>query len=236
MDSRVVNRRIKTDIWPLLREHGFSHFTSRTAWRYLPEQVHVVNFQSFNAHQAGVMNITTFSFHLNLGVYLAAIPSQYGKDVPLRNGQPAPAEWACHLRRMLGKPIVQRTLESAARPDVGRDNWRWYWIVDGEGTNLGELMDAARAALGSQALPWFARFTDPREVLRTLVEEEDSIPDTWGFGRLGSPSRNYFIGYVARSLGETDIARRGLTAALESGCYETVRPRLLSDLAQLRGR
>jgi hypothetical protein len=72
MDSRVVSRSIKNEIWPLLRKSGFSAFSARTAWRFAPEQTHVVNFQSFNTYLAERLGCTTVSFGLNLGIYFTA--------------------------------------------------------------------------------------------------------------------------------------------------------------------
>jgi len=74
MDSRIVAREIKNEIWPLLRNHGFSEFTGKSAWRRLPEQIHVVNFQSFSRYLAERVGCTTFSFALNLGIYFRTIP------------------------------------------------------------------------------------------------------------------------------------------------------------------
>jgi hypothetical protein len=60
MDSQVVAREIKSEIWPVLRRAGFDKFSPKTAWRYTPEQIHVVNFQSFNSHLAEGVGYTTF--------------------------------------------------------------------------------------------------------------------------------------------------------------------------------
>lgn len=81
MDSRVVSRSIKNEIWPLLRKSGFSAFSARTAWRFAPEQTHVVNFQSFNTYLAERLGCTTVSFGLNLGIYLphTCVPPQVGR-------------------------------------------------------------------------------------------------------------------------------------------------------------
>lgn len=67
MDSKVVNRAIKANVWPMLKEHGFGHFTTRTAWRHDHDRIDVINFQSFNSYQASVIGCTTYSFALRLG-------------------------------------------------------------------------------------------------------------------------------------------------------------------------
>ena len=82
MDSKVVAREIKQEIWPLLRRERFTEFSPKTAWRLTSDQIHVVNYQSFNSYLAQGVGCTTFSFALNLGIVFRAIPFQY----PVKKG------------------------------------------------------------------------------------------------------------------------------------------------------
>ena len=104
MNSRIVAKGIKNEIWPLLRESGFDAFTLKTAWRHLPEQIHVVNFQSFNAYLSEGLGCTTFSFALNLGIFFRAIPALFGK-VP--DSPEKPHEYECHFRLKLSVDITE---------------------------------------------------------------------------------------------------------------------------------
>ena len=61
MDSSVVNGWIRKRIWPVLRDGGFTRFTPRTAWRYIPTRIEIVNFQSFNSYLAESVGATTYS-------------------------------------------------------------------------------------------------------------------------------------------------------------------------------
>lgn len=234
MDSRTVSRRIKERVWPSLRENGFSRFTSRTAWRYAGRQVHVVNFQSFSTHLAGAMNITTYSFALNLGVYLLDVPAKHPREEPpTKYGEPVPQEFACHMRQSLAKSVDQRDLEIAARRKGAPTNWSQLFIVGENGVNLDAVVENSRQRLANEGLPWFDRFADLREVVRTLREDDESMEHTWGFGRPGSPSRNYMLGYVALALGDRELARTSLRAALDSGCFGSAQARMEADLGGL---
>ena len=109
MDSKVVAREIKREIWPLLRREGFMEFSPKTAWRHTPDQIHVVNYQSFNSYLAEGVGCTTFSFALNLGIFFRAIPFEY----PVKKGpDPSvkPQEYHCHFRHRLVKGIDQPVL------------------------------------------------------------------------------------------------------------------------------
>jgi hypothetical protein len=106
MDSRIVAREIMNEIWPFLRQIGFTEFSNKTAWRRLSEQIHVVNFQSFNSYIAEGVGCTTFSFALNLGIYFRSIPLDY----PIRKGpDPSvkPQEYHCHFRQKLLKRTIR---------------------------------------------------------------------------------------------------------------------------------
>src|SRR4051812_39446034 len=101
MDSKIVNREIRREIWPALKAVGFAQFTSRTAWRHSEWKIDVVNFQSFNSYLAQGLGCTTFSFSLNLGCYLNAVPVK--SNVKLTKSLLTPQEYQCHLRRRLSR-------------------------------------------------------------------------------------------------------------------------------------
>jgi hypothetical protein len=211
MDSRVVAREIKNEIWPLLRHHGFTSFSAKTAWRHLTEQIHVVNFQSFNSYLAEGVGCTTFSFALNLGIYFRAIPVNY----PIGKG-PGPAvkpqEYHCHFRHRLLKGIEQVVLPR-------RDTW----YVEPDGSNLLETLADARTLLQNEGLPWFDRFKSLEEVLRLLMEQEQ-LPEVLATRR--SPARKNMIGHIARSLGKIEISEP-MIAEAESE-FEAIRVQYLS--------
>jgi hypothetical protein len=183
MDSRIVTREIRREIWPFLRQNGFDKFSGRTAWRNLPDQIHVVNFQSFNSYLAGGIGATTFSFALNLGIYFRAVPMWHptpaSQDPSVR-----PEEYHCHFRLKLSKEIEQPLLP---RRDV--------WFVAPDGTNLLETLADARAVILNDGLPWFAKSLSLEEVLRSLLEDPNR-----------SPIRKHMIGHIAKSLGLDELA------------------------------
>jgi hypothetical protein len=52
MDSKIVSRELWKVVRPLLRDAGWTSFSSRTARRFTQSRIDVVNFQSFNSHLA----------------------------------------------------------------------------------------------------------------------------------------------------------------------------------------
>ena len=217
MDSKAVNRRIKAEVWPLLRDAGFTRFSSRTAWRHRERQVDVVNFQSFNSYNASVLGCTTYSFSVNLGCYLLEVPESFPsvKDI---GGTPLPEEYQCHFRGRLAKQLRQPEF-----PD------KQIWFVDAEGAYIAAALHDVRMKLSRDALPWFDRLSDRGEALRILREDEEIMGQLWGFGRQGSPTRLYLTGYVALAAGRHDIAREALQAAASKPSFSQIAERLRTD-------
>jgi hypothetical protein len=219
MDSKVVSRELWKVVRPLLKEAGWDSFTSRTARRVSDSRVDVVNFQSFNSYLASAIGSTTYSFSIRLGCFLRVIPDSI---VKFKNGAPMPEEYHCHLRRTLHKKFPQ---PECARSDV--------FFVDPAGKYLPLAVEAARAGITSEGFDWFHRFSDMREVLRTLLEDDETDDGTWGFGANPSPARNLYRGYVALSLGNTELAFNDLSRAASSSSFEQLRERIKIDLSRI---
>ena len=201
MNSTAVNRHIRAFVWPILRDHKFSAFTSRSAWRQHESGVDVVNFQSFNRSLADAIGCSTFSFAINLGVSLACVPSDHPPAI--RGGAACPEEYACHLRRR-----VHSTLPTLPQyPDI--------WPVNDDEAECEATVQAAALELVDTALPWFDAFRDSSAVYR-MLRDEDQPPDplTQLPGNPGSPIRNIVTGYVALNLGEQEQAASHLREAL----------------------
>jgi hypothetical protein len=224
MDSRSVNKEIRERIKPLLKDAGFSQFTSRTGWRYATNRIDVVNFQSFSSYLASRVGCTTYSFALNLGCYLTYIPYPYGASRPIqKEGRLIPKEYECPFRRPLNKSISQ--------PEFPRKN---IWYVDPDGRFLGPAISDAALMIVKKAFPWFERFSDDSEVLRTLLKEKQEDGGTHGFGANPSPARSYLTGYTALFLRNPALAVEHLDKALASGCYHKVEAQLKADLAGVK--
>ena len=221
MDSKTVSRGIKNEIWPILKKNGFSHFTSRNAWRFHSDRIDVINFQAFNSYNAGLMGCTTFSFAVNLGCYLIYIPDHAG---PLKesDGKLLPDESQCHMRRRIQPRDKRSIVERFFKRNVPKDVWR----IDENGSNLTASIEEVASSLQNKGFQWFSRFAEPEQVLRILTSEPENMDELWGFGNNPSPRRSYYIGYAALRSGQHELATTHLNFALTSGCYETVENQL----------
>jgi uncharacterized protein DUF4304 len=221
VDSFVVNKEIKSIIRPMLQVAGFTQFSPRTAWRYGDKKIDVVNFQSFNSYLANSVGCTTYSFCARLGCSFEAIPR--GERIKQKEGYLRPEEYECHFRSTLLKTIRQSNLK---RRDI--------WYVDPSGENLGEVIEDAKKAILEKGIPWFHRFDDPQEILRTLLKDSPSNEGTHGFGTKQSPDRHFKTGFVALSLGKMPLAIEHLQKALGSGFFKEFEPKMRAVLGQMK--
>lgn len=224
MDSKVVSKCIRNIVWPCLKPLGFSGVKGRTAWRVWSHGVDVVNFQSFNSYLAGGVGSTTYSFAVNLGIHFDYISPVHGrKDWVSGDGLLLPKEYQCEFRSGLEKTIPQDEL-----PRKG------IWFVREDGSNVEEMVDNARDVILHVGLPWFERFRDPHEVLRTLIDDREKMEGgTYGFGNNPSPIRAYMLGYVSKHLGDSEGASHYFQRLMESGKMPYVHDRLKEELKTL---
>ncbi|MDX5299509.1 MAG: hypothetical protein LPK85_11245 [Gammaproteobacteria bacterium] len=209
MDSKVVSRAIKAEVWPLLRDAGFSVFSPRTAWRQHFNRVDVFSFQSFNAYNAGVIGCTTSSFSVRLGCFLLVVPPEHAPSrLKSKGGVLIPHEHECQFRGSLARTFQQPELE---RTDI--------WYVSPDGASLSRSIQDVRTQYAAHAAPWYAQFGSLEHVLDILEHRDEDMDRLWGFGRNPSPMRSYLSGYVARALGQGELARARLASALQSGCF-----------------
>lgn len=220
MDSKVVGRELWKMVRPLLEDEGWGSFSSRTARRFSNPRIDVVNFQSFNSYLASAIGSTTYSFSVRLGCFFTAIPHS---AIKVKDGLLMPEEYHCQLRYTLRKKFAQ---PECARTDV--------FYVDPEGKYLPTVIDAVRQGIATEGLSWFRRFSDMQEVLRTLIEDDETNEGTWGFGAKASPARNLYTGYVALCMGENQIAIDHLSQAAISPPYSRFHEQIKAQLASVK--
>lgn len=185
MENRHVNKSIAKKIKPLLQQRGFEAVSARNYLRYKKDRIEVINFQSFNSYQAEGMGCTTFSFAINLGILFLCVPHE---SIKLKDGKLLPKEYECDFRRRLYK--------------AGSD----IFSITSDGSNLDEVIEDAVTLIQNDAINWFAEFDDMKNVLNTLINANENMAGTWGFGNNSSPKRNYLTGFVAKNLCLWEIA------------------------------
>lgn len=163
MDSKTINKLIRSEVWPVLRQWGFQRFDARMAWREDGELIEVVQFQSFSSQLAGGIGCTTFSFALSIGVFVRGSGQELWvkKD---HKSQLLPNVSECHFQRGLRK---RSAVDGFLRDDI------FFVAEDGSTTSL--VLKEAIAVLQSEARSWFQKVGD-LEASIEWMERGNSIP------------------------------------------------------------
>jgi len=222
IDSTVVSSAVSAELRPILLHAGFEEITSRMAWRRGGDRVDVVSFEAFDSSKAEAPGSTPHSLAVKVGIFLRAVPAR--QSAKGGSGRPPRPEIAdCQFRRTLTKSLPQDELR---RTDV--------WYLDSRGANLSEVVRDLERTFRRDALPWFRRFDQPGEVLRTLFEDEQYADGgTWGFGRNPSPLRHFLIAHVALAQERVELAMQHLETVLESGVFPEYEREIKAHLHRL---
>jgi hypothetical protein len=73
----------------------------------------------------------------------------------------------------------------------------------------------ASKVIQAEGFTGFERFSDLKELLRTLIEERENIFKGWAMGPNPPAHRHYLTGYIAQALGERELALEHLKTAYE---------------------
>jgi hypothetical protein len=185
--NKDVNRALRELVWPALKPVGFGSRTGRVAWRDGRDQVDVVNFWSHNAYNAGALGINTLSFQLELGVFPRCRADEH---TPVKDGLLRPKDAHCEFRQGLRPPFDQAETD---RPEI--------WFIRSDGTNLHEVVEAARDTLLTDGLDWFRSLDGLERMLEVVRHTPDRMDGTWGMGHVGSPNRIALIAALEAAAG-----------------------------------
>jgi hypothetical protein len=206
MDSKAINKLIRSEVWPILREHGFSVFDSRSAFAYTGPFINVVSFQSFNSYLAGSLGCTTFSFTPRLGVYLIGSPRE---DRVKRDnaGRLRPFEYECSFRSELRK---RTPVDGFTRDDV--------FYIDANGSTTAQCFQELRYLCAEIAPLWFKTNNDLESLLSRMqsAEEPGSAPFLDAAGRPGSYNWNVLRSVLLLVKHRQAPNHQSASAALES--------------------
>jgi hypothetical protein len=180
MDSKAINKLIRSEVWPILRNQGFSVFDSRSAFAYKAPFINVLSFQSFNSYNAEILGCTTYSFVPRLGVYVVGSPGEH--RVKRDNaGRLRPFECECSFRGELRK---RTPVDGFAQDDI--------FYIDPNGRTTAQCFQELRCLSSEVAPLWFKANNDLDALLSRMrhAEEPNSAPFPDVIGLPGSYNWN----------------------------------------------
>ena len=223
VDSKGVSKAIAGRVWPALKELGFSDTSTRAAWRKHDDRIDILVFRAFNSYELQRCRLKAGSFWIELACHLQYVRYPATSEEHLKHESNRPMPESCLLRGKL------------------RRGFRWpltvereVWPVGAVGVNVDKAVDDARAAILGEGMKWFDQFATPAKVYPILTSgEEEQMSSLYGFGRPGSPMREYASGFTALALGRREDAGRHLKSALDSGHLPLAADRIRREMENL---
>lgn len=186
IDAKDLNRALRAWVWPALKAHGFAERTDRVAWRYLGDDIDVVELQAVG-QDADVIGCPSLSLSVFVATYPRFLPRT--DRIPVRRGRLRPHYWHCDpFRRSMDKTISQPWFHPFSEPvswrmlpsfRLHRDALRklvnravhdvpdiWYMRTDG--SNLDENLHDMTAVILGAGLALLDEWHDPRQVLQLI--------------------------------------------------------------------
>lgn len=236
----IMSKRSKVveQLWRTLRSsltaHGFCRTAGAHAYRDHEATIDVVGIEFFDGPTHRVWGTSTHSFGIDCGVYLKFAPNPFGGEIARgAHGLLEPHGTICAIRTHL--------MRTSSHPENVPRN---VWPVAADLSNLGAVTIDAQEAIETTAIRWFARFTSVGEIVDLLRHDDEQMDgDTpcFGFGRIGSPVRNLYLGFAAAANGDAQAGRGALVASMSKGGFarlsgsSAVDDSIRSKLAELQG-
>jgi hypothetical protein len=185
-----------------LVESGFDNRKGTMSWRRANLKFDLLKFDIISSAHCKKWRIPLGSLGLEPSCLFPFLPrmGDAPNDRTLR-----PEIGFGQIRLKVNRGIVQPSVKSA----------NIWWA--GDDSTLDLVMSDILSSIREKVLPFFSRFEDADELLRTCLEDDDAIgrEGAWDFGRRGSPTRLLYTGFSAIQCAKWDLAISFLTACKE---------------------
>jgi hypothetical protein len=186
-----------------LEDSGFIHRAKTTLWRRTNSKFDILKINIVPKRICEKWQVPNGSISLDPSCLFPFLPRLGHVRT---NKAVRPEDGFGQLRLAVNKGISQRTVKAPNIWWAGDDAHVFELVVKDV---LGKITDTA--------LPFFRRFEDLGELMRTLLEDEDAVgtEGVWEFGKKGSPSRLLYTAFAAIECGEWELAAASLRACRE---------------------
>jgi hypothetical protein len=194
-NARAIFQRCQDE----LKLNGFVDTKRTTLWRRTNRKFDVLKFDIIPSGRCQKWRVPFGSFGLEPSCLFPFLP-RLG-HLPTDGLQPE--KGFGQIRLSLRREVGQQTVKAS----------NIWWAGDSCGMFDTVLKDVLRV-IRQNVLPFFSRFEDAEEVLRTLLEDEDAIgrEGVWEFGKQNSPKRFLYLGFAALECAKWDLAISSLRA------------------------
>jgi hypothetical protein len=185
-----------------LESSGFVNRKGNTLWRRTNQKFDILKFDIIPRGRCQKWRVPLGSFGLEPSCLLPFLP-RLG-HLPTDGLQPD--KGFGQVRLALRRGVAQSMVKV---PNI-------WWAGDSADIFDMAVKDIHRV-IKEKVIPFFSRFEDVEEVLRTFLEDDDNIgcEGVWEFGKKESPSRLLYVGFTAIECDKWDLAVSSLRACHE---------------------
>ena len=172
--SSEINKMIRKNLSPVLKESGFAKVSTRHNWAWMADCIWVLEITAVGKYFSDVTEWPSMSIHVDLGIYYNFIPiNEDGINVE-KNGSLSPRSHQCHLQHQLlsrlDQDMYMPTLSNAAerkRKDL--------WWIEPNGSNLEEVIEDVKQTFLTEGMDWFMENTDINRAFHKIEMEPNCL-------------------------------------------------------------
>jgi len=203
-----------------LEEDGFRNRKNTTLWRRTNVKFDVLKFDIIPNTRCQKWHVPLGSFGLAPSCFFPFLPRLgHAPDEEILRPEKGFGQVRLSISRGIPQPLVRV-------PNV-------WWAGDSPSVFDAVTRDVLGKITG-EVFPFFNRFDDPEELLRTFLEDDDEIGrgGVLDFGKKESPKRLLYTGYAAIECSKWDLAISSLRACREKtmGIPEPVGERVQAEI------
>lgn len=202
-----------------LEEVGFTDRKGATLWRRTNLKYDVLMFDITPRGRCEKWGVPLGSFALEPYCYFPFLPRLGAGPNP---GAVRVDKELGQIRLSFNRRLKQREVKI---PNI--------WWAGNSIATFSQVMEDVLGQIEEKALPFFSRFEDAEELLRTLREDSNMMgrEGVWNIGNEGSPIRLLLIGFAAIKCERWELARESLEASRDKfmGVPEIIRSDLLRE-------
>lgn len=186
-----------------LEASGFGNRKRTTLWRRTNVKFDILTFDVIPKSRCVKWGEPVGSFILAPSCLFPFLPRSYYAP---NDGIYRPEKGYGQVRLSVDRGIPQ--------PSVKAPN---LWWAGDDASDIDSVVRDVLRTINERAIPFFSRFDDPEELLRTFLEDDDAIcgEGVWDIGKEGSPQRLLYTGFAAIECKQWDLAISNLQACRE---------------------
>lgn len=172
--SSEINKMIRKNLSPMLKESGFTKVNTRHNLAWLDDCIWVLDITAVGKYFSDVTGWPAMSIHVNLGIYYNFIPLIDDAIKVHENKTISPKSHQCHLQHELLSTLDQDRYISSLF-NAAEQKRKDLWWIEPDGSNLEEVIENVRQSFLTAGIDWLIKNTDIDQAFREIEKEQNCL-------------------------------------------------------------